>query len=329
MSASSSPAAFISAESTFSQAPTGLLLSKVSDRGLRTYLVLRQYVRPGSQTFPKISTVAERYGLSESYLRRGISELQELGFLVISKKAFAGGMRRVNLYHFPNIPDPIAPGQAEHVKSDRPEHVTSDRPLDVIRDMPKEVEETEVEENTHSASVPEAARAEEIQEEKTKAKEVDPEGFQDFWASYRGRMGTKAGSRKRAVSAYRTALKGHSPEELHQLLLGYFQAKDVEAKTGFSAQPPHAERWLRDARWEDYAGSPHAAAVEGPAGPEQLSDAQVEKVLGPGNPPTISDLPDGLTTRNAKVQALNGLREEWKAARRVRAWELHWSKLAR
>lgn len=137
---------------TFSPAWNGVLKSGVSDRALRTYLVIQAYVRPGHGTFPKITRVAEDYGLSESYLRRGLAELVECELVLVDKAYFAGGFRRVNKYYFPHVPDPVSAGNSGHVTSDRPEARTSDTPQTRTGDTPFEVEEAEVEEVGSSSS---------------------------------------------------------------------------------------------------------------------------------------------------------------------------------
>lgn len=144
---------FVSAESTFIMTPTGVLTAGISDRALRTYQVLRSYVRPGHGTFPKVATVAERFGLSESYLHRGISELRKAGLLVVTKKQFAAGWREVNCYHFPNIADePVKSDKLETVKSDSLTASKSDRLAASKSDRLLEVDETEVDEVEVSSS---------------------------------------------------------------------------------------------------------------------------------------------------------------------------------
>ena len=79
----------VSAQRNFTIVPNGVIASGVSDRAFRTYVALRSYVRPGHDTFPKVSTLADMFGLSESYLRRGIAELQEAGLLIVQKRPYA------------------------------------------------------------------------------------------------------------------------------------------------------------------------------------------------------------------------------------------------
>jgi hypothetical protein len=104
----------ISAQTNFTIVPNGVLAADITDRAFRTYCALRAYVRPGNPTFPKIVTVGERFGLSESYLRRGVEELREKGLIVVEKRSYANGFRKVNSYHFPDVADPA-------VKSAMPE----------------------------------------------------------------------------------------------------------------------------------------------------------------------------------------------------------------
>lgn len=152
--------AVIHAESTFAPVPTGILKSDATSRAVVTYAVLRTYVRPGRQTFPKFSTMAEQFGLSESFLKRGVAELRDLGFLVVTKKDFAAGFRQVNCYYFPNIPDgPVTSDQSEGVKTDTSVRVTPDTSVGVTGDTLYEVEETEVEEVEEPSSAPADAAA--------------------------------------------------------------------------------------------------------------------------------------------------------------------------
>ncbi len=152
--------AVIHAESTFAPVPTGILRSEATSRAVVTYAVLRTYVRPGRQTFPKFATMAEQFGLSESFLKRGVAELRDLGFLVVAKKDFAAGFRQVNCYYFPNIPDgPVTSDHPEGVRSDTSARGTSDTPAGVTGDTLYEVEETEVEETEVLPSAPADAAA--------------------------------------------------------------------------------------------------------------------------------------------------------------------------
>lgn len=234
----------VSAESTFAPAPLGLLRSGISDRGLRTYLALRSYVRPGHPTFPKFATVAEEFGLSESYLKRGVAELKELGFLVVSKREYAKGTRRVNLYHFPNIADQqVKSDTLGRVKSDPPQRVKSDTSQRVKSDTPIEVEETGSIRNKKSPSAPaDADDALLVVEEPT------PGPFEEWWKQYPVKK-----SKQAAQKAYKTAIKKHKPAELIALLENYKRGRDRDQRSGaFVPTWPYPATWLNGERWDDY-----------------------------------------------------------------------------
>lgn len=230
----------VTAAATFSPAWNALLKAPVSDRALRTYLVIQAYVRPGNATFPKITRVAEDYHLSESYLRRGLAELVEHGLVQVTKEHFAGGFRRVNSYHFPHLPDPVvSTSDTGPSKSDRPAPRTSDTPRCNTSDTPIEVEEVEVEEVTN------------------KRTDGAPDGFSGFWALYPDKRNKKA-----AEKAYKTALKHHNPEHLRELLTGYLAARERIQKTGeFVPRIPYASTWLNGERWNDYTEATMPAAT--------------------------------------------------------------------
>lgn len=95
------------AEQHFAMVPVGVLTSGVSHRAMVVYAMLRSYVRPGHDTFPRIATVAKQFGIPERTVQRGISELQDAGLLVVGKRTSPRGFRRANQYFFPNIPNRI------------------------------------------------------------------------------------------------------------------------------------------------------------------------------------------------------------------------------
>lgn len=117
----------VSAATNFTIVPNGFLRADVTPRARDTYVLVRSYLREGHATFPKIETVAENFGRSESYVKRGIKELTDKGFLVVSKRIYRGGFLRVNQYHFPDVANdgtPLPPRPSGRVRSDTPGTVT-------------------------------------------------------------------------------------------------------------------------------------------------------------------------------------------------------------
>jgi hypothetical protein len=150
----------VSARRTFAMIPTGVLTSGISDRALRVYAALRCYVRPGHATFPKLTTVAKQFGMSESYIKRGLAELRKEGLVSVEKRQYSGGFRRVNSYYFPDVEDNFR--DEDEVESDRSQGVTNDTPTrGTAMDRPnvspkppsKEVEKQEVEKQEREPSV--------------------------------------------------------------------------------------------------------------------------------------------------------------------------------
>lgn len=123
------PAALITSDDHYATIPLAVISADISDRAFRVYAALRTYVRPGHATFPKMATLRETFGMSESYIKRGIKELQEVGLIVVTKRHYSGGFVRVNSYHFPRW-DPsrqVKPDPSETYRSD-PGQVRSDPP---------------------------------------------------------------------------------------------------------------------------------------------------------------------------------------------------------
>ena len=89
----------------FVMVPVGIITSSLNDRAVRTYLALRTFVRPGHATFPSLATVARLIGVSEKYVQRGVNDLRDAGFLVVTRQVRSDGRLGLNHYHFPRIPD--------------------------------------------------------------------------------------------------------------------------------------------------------------------------------------------------------------------------------
>lgn len=227
----------VSAESTFAMMPTAVLKSDISDRALRTYLVIRSYVRPGHPTFPKVQTMHADFGLSESYLKRGISELKRAGFIQVGKIGYEGSKVKINSYHLPNVPD--APVKSDPlktrlvdrgVKSDPSIGVKSDPSMGVKSD-PLEVDEVEVDEvEVEKHTAPRGADT---------ADAVTGE-FEQWYAVY-----PRKAKRPQAQAAFAKARKKASFETL-------MEGAHRWANAGIEKQfTPYPASWLNGAQWED------------------------------------------------------------------------------
>lgn len=102
----------------FTQVPNGVVAADITATSFRVYVAILSYGRGAEPTaFPKRETVCEQFNISPRSFSAAIKELQDRGFLVISKRSYAGGMRRSNVYFFPDVDDApsrganIAPGQ--------------------------------------------------------------------------------------------------------------------------------------------------------------------------------------------------------------------------
>lgn len=90
----------------FTYIPNGVIAADISTTAFKVYCAIRSYGRGAEPSaFPKRETVCDAFGISPRSFSAGIKELQDRGFLVVSKRSYAGGMRRANTYFFPDVDD--------------------------------------------------------------------------------------------------------------------------------------------------------------------------------------------------------------------------------
>lgn len=174
---------FVEAQTNFTIIPNGVLNVDCSDRAFRVYAILRSFVRPGSETFPKIATLAERSGKDSRYLERGISELAEKGLLLVRKKSFNNSTKRINSYYFPNIADNHSPTNSTapdptHSTGSNPSDSTAPDPTNSTAPIEEEKLEEEKKKKTTGATAPEATLfPTAISEPTPAAAEMGPHGY--------------------------------------------------------------------------------------------------------------------------------------------------------
>jgi len=144
------------------------------------------------------------------------------------------------------------------------------------------------------------------------------EAFEDWWKLYPSKA---RGAKSKALTQYKKRAKEHGAAELKTMLSMYLRAKATEKATdGFTPNPPHAERWLRDERWNDYGQVVTITRANGTQIPG-WSKTECDEILGGSDHWSCPAPPEGLTLQ----EEVTWKREQVAAhldERRQKAWEV-------
>lgn len=230
------------AQRNFTIIPNGILLADIQPSSLKVYMALRSYLRPGHPTFPKAESVCTAFRIPRRTFAAALKELQDAGLLVVGKRSYAGGMRRTNVYFFPDVDD--IPRRADTALS--PDTTDDTQQSANLASLKEEEKAEEEKENTSPLpGLEQMARELATKEFKAREQRAVDESFAKFWDLW-----PKKVAKKDAEKIWPKALKAAG--SLERIMDGVYRVRaTVDQKLTEPQYLPNPDRWLRGERWTD------------------------------------------------------------------------------